>query len=75
MASLVFQIMHKAMKRFLTIVLSIFLAFTFTACGGNGQDNKPDSPQTPVEDSNGGGDSSNDGSGGGDIELPEDKFD
>ena len=51
------------MKRFLTIVLCIFMSLAFTACGGVEQQKGSDSSQTTM-----------DSNGGGNIELPEDKF-
>ena len=66
------------MKKFLTIALCFFLAFSFTACGGNGGDNssKPSQNQSQGSSDNPSAsqDSSSNSSQGG-VELPEDKFD
>ena len=56
-----FQLM---MKRYLTLILCIFMAFAFTACGDGEEPNSSNSSQPSIE-----------GDSGGDIELPEDKFD
>ena len=66
------------MKKFLTIVLCLFLAFGFTACGGNGGDNSSQPSQNQSQGSSDNPSSSQDSSSNssqGGVELPEDKFD
>ena len=77
------------MKRFLTIGLCIFMALAFTACGGGKEQNSSDSSQTSMYSNGEGATASGDeeeqnssdssqmpmhSNSGGDVELPEDKF-